>query len=196
MNSRFDKVRLEQILGRITPDEDRSFLEQTIKTLAERDYLLTEIFNRAKFEEDLSDAVMNSNSTGQELSLILLDIDGFKNYNDTHGHRQADKILKELARYLRQDERSIYRYGGEEFALILPTASLRTAVKIAMRIRRGVEQELKDSYGITVSLGVAKYEKDSGSLIEQIDFLVIKADEAMYRAKAAGKNCVKASKGS
>jgi diguanylate cyclase (GGDEF)-like protein/PAS domain S-box-containing protein len=121
-------------------------------------------------------------------SIIMLDIDNFKKYNDTYGHSAGDKMLVRVAQVLLDDIRdadAVARYGGEEFLIMLPESTLEKALITAERIREKVSQDT----GTTISLGVASYEQD---MIKQ-EQLINKADEALYRAKKNGKNRVEGS---
>jgi diguanylate cyclase (GGDEF)-like protein len=127
------------------------------------------------------------------VGLVLLDLDDFKNVNDTYGHQQGDLVLREVARVLRETSREIdepARYGGEELAVVLPGTDLEGAYNLAERVRAGIEElalPLLDGEGVlsvTASFGVATL---PGSADDMRD-LVAAADEALYRAKRAGKN--------
>jgi diguanylate cyclase (GGDEF)-like protein/PAS domain S-box-containing protein len=118
-------------------------------------------------------------------SIIMLDIDNFKKYNDTHGHSAGDKMLVRVAQVLLDDIRdadAVARYGGEEFLIILPETSQEAALVSAERIRKSVAEKTD----VTISLGVASYNQE---MVKKED-LINKADEALYRAKKAGKNRV------
>jgi len=118
-------------------------------------------------------------------SIIMLDIDNFKKYNDTHGHSAGDQVLIGVAQVLLDDIRNadaIARYGGEEFLIMLPETTLETALITAERIRQKVEQNTDT----TISLGVASYDVK----MTKHEQLINKADEALYRAKTNGKNRV------
>ena len=121
------------------------------------------------------------------LSLIMIDIDHFKKYNDTHGHSEGDKVLVDVAMVLVKETREIdlaVRYGGEEFLVLLPETDMEGAVDVAERIRQTVETSTK----VTVSLGVTAYHEKMHQ-----EEIIIKADEALYKAKQNGRNRVEVS---
>lgn len=156
---------------------------------------LTELLNRRYFEERLMEEMERSRRYHYPLSLIILDIDDFKNYNDVNGHLVGDEGLRITASCIRNAVRTIdvvARYGGEEFAVILPQTKKEVASLIAERIRTEVEktyypmEETQPSGEFTISLGLAAYPEDAKEMLELID----NADKSMYAAKIAGKNRV------
>lgn len=156
---------------------------------------LTELYNRRFFQDRLTEEIQRAKRHSQFLSLIMLDIDNFKNYNDSHGHLAGDEALKATAAILKNSVRSIdmvARYGGEEFAVILPMTDIAAAHDVAERIRSGMADRLFPDRALTlearlsVSLGIACFPRDSESLFE----LVGNADKALYLAKVNGKNLV------
>ncbi|GEM_PF-1103640 len=161
-------------------------LHQETERLAITDGL-TGLYNRRHFYELLERGVESANRYDEHLSLIMLDIDGFKTYNDTCGHLVGDSLLKELAQLLAQDIRKmdiVARYGGDEFVIFLPHTSKKQAVTLAERIRMDVERhrfpgEEKLSGEITISLGVAAYSED---MVEP-EALMKAADLALLEAK-------------
>jgi diguanylate cyclase (GGDEF)-like protein len=168
-------------------------LHETVQRQAVTDEL-TGLFNHRRFQEVITVEVERARRYGQEMGLIMLDIDNFKQVNDLYGHLQGDMVLREVARVLRQSSREIdepARYGGEEMAVALPQTDLEGAYQFAERVRRAVEAlELPLPSGdgalrVTASFGVASLatadhpDKDS---------LVAAADRALYEAKRAGKN--------
>ncbi|MGQ0683339.1 GGDEF domain-containing protein [Bradyrhizobium sp.] len=156
---------------------------------------LTQLGNRKHFDEALSEAVRNAADRGEPLSLLMIDIDHFKSFNDTYGHATGDQVLRLVAASLKQGIRAAdvaARFGGEEFGIVLPNAPLQQAVAVADQLRRSImARELKKkSTGevigrITVSIGVATllpYDSKE-SLLER-------ADGYLYAAKRAGRNRV------
>ena len=134
---------------------------------------------------------------GQPLSLLLLDIDHFKSYNDARGHQSGDTLLRELAGLFQSEARQhdhVARYGGEEFAFLLPQSDKRQASEVARRLCRAVEQrswraEESNAGGVlTVSIGVASCPEDAQQPLD----LVGAADQALYCAKRLGRNRVEA----
>jgi diguanylate cyclase (GGDEF)-like protein len=167
-------------------------LHETVERQAVTDEL-TGLFNRRRFQEAMATEVERAKRFGQPLGLVLLDLDDFKAVNDTHGHQQGDLVLREVARVLRDTSREIdepARYGGEELAVVLPGTDLEGAYNLAERVRAGIEElslPLLEGDGVlrvTASFGVATL---PGSA-DDMRGLVSAADEALYRAKRAGKN--------
>ncbi|MCC6190953.1 MAG: diguanylate cyclase [Anaerolineales bacterium] len=157
-----------------TDDLTGLYNRRHLLSLAEREFRRVRRFNRA-------------------LSTIMLDIDHFKQVNDTYGHAAGDDVIAEVARRLRTNIRSIDligRYGGEEFVLVLPETGLAGARLVAERLRRAIAltpvPTAADRLPITISLGVADAQADVGELAA----LIARADQAMYAAKQAGRNRV------
>lgn len=158
---------------------------------------LTGIPNRKFFDQTLAEEVASVEAEGTELCLLLADIDHFKTFNDTYGHSVGDEVLKVVARVLKDGVKgrdTPVRYGGEEFAVILPQTTLENAVTVAEQIRstlasRKLQNRRRgNSYGrITFSVGVAKYRPG-----ESIESFVERSDAALYRAKSGGRNRVEA----
>jgi diguanylate cyclase (GGDEF)-like protein len=168
-------------------------LHETIQRQAVTDEL-TGLFNHRRFQEVMTVEVERTRRFGQELGLIMLDIDNFKRVNDTYGHLQGDLVLREVARVLRESSREIdepARYGGEEMAVALPQTGLEGAFEFAERVRQrieGLQIRLLDGEGalrVTASFGAASL--PHSAKIDK-DALVAAADAALYRAKRSGKN--------
>lgn len=150
---------------------------------------LTSLWNYGYFQYKLDEELMKAKNQNYKLSVIMLDIDDFKKFNDTFGHQAGDKVLTTLASLLRDNSRKIdiaARYGGEEFALILPYATKREAQIIGERIRKSVETTQTHNTYITVSIGISSFDEDATAKNE----LIQKADLALYKAKREGKNKV------
>ena len=152
---------------------------------------LTGMLNRKALEARTVELEMQSRVTGQPVGLIVCDIDHFKQVNDTHGHAAGDAVLKDFAYRARKELRAYdlaYRLGGEEFVVVVPGATLERSHDLAERLRAATEAAPVGGIAITASFGVAASTED-GLDFEQ---LFARADEALYRAKASGRNCVRA----
>ncbi len=179
----------ERLLERTTK------LEATTKELEELAIKdgLTGLFNHRYFYDSLGKEIKRAERYKADLSLLILDVDDFKHYNDAHGHPEGDILLKKLGEIILESLRNVdmaCRHGGEEFSVILPQTGKEVATVTAERIRRGI-QEYKFSFedsqplgDVTVSIGISSFPIDSTA----IDDLVKKADDALYRAKKEGKN--------
>ncbi|HUI68606.1 MAG TPA: sensor domain-containing diguanylate cyclase [Nitrospirota bacterium] len=159
---------------------------------------LTGLYNHRMFEEKLRLEISRRDRTKKSLSLIMLDIDHFKKFNDTYGHQAGDLVLKELAAVMQKQCRctsidACCRYGGEEFAIIMPELELHDAVSVAERLRMVVEKtsfsikDKKPGDTVTVSLGVAGISPSEDISFEEF---IKKADEALYLSKRTGRNRV------
>lgn len=156
---------------------------------------LTQIYNKRYFQEALEREVSRSVRYERGLSLLMFDIDFFKRVNDDHGHLAGDTVLKKLAEAVRKAIRRediLARYGGEEFAILLPESTLEQATVLAEKLRAMVEACPFSFDGktmpVTISVGVAGMPAGAGVGPDQFVEL---ADQALYRAKNAGRNCVK-----
>ena len=154
---------------------------------------LTELSNRRQFEEVLDVEIQRAERFGGSLALIVADLDDFKQINDRYGHQAGDEVLRAFADVLRETAREVdlpARYGGEEFAILLPQTDATGARRLAERLRRNLSSKpISTNAGgliaVTASFGVAAY-PDAPSAAA----LFAAADDALYKAKAAGKNCV------
>lgn len=155
---------------------------------------LTEVGNRRNFDMRMREEINRSTRFGHAFSLLLLDIDTFKKFNDDFGHPQGDAALRALGSLMRSMSREgdvPCRIGGEEFAFILPETAKADAMTFAERIRRGVENSIKAPDGarpLTVSIGLAAF-PDDGKTPEDI---LKAADDGLYESKRAGRNRVTA----
>lgn len=165
-----------------------------LKELAVKDGL-TGLFNHRSFQDILGSYIRNSKKENKEVSLLFMDIDNFKNYNDVNGHQRGDWLLTRLGEVLMNtvgDLGIVTRYGGEEFAVILYNQSEDTALNLGELIRQNIQntyfigQEHQPNKHITVSIGVSTYPKVAKTKKELIEL----ADNALYRAKSFDKNRV------
>jgi diguanylate cyclase (GGDEF)-like protein len=154
---------------------------------------LTEVHNKRYFHEQLDREASRSRRYERTFSLVVFDLDHFKQVNDTHGHLAGDAVLRQLAQIVRANVRrddTLARIGGEEFGLILPEVGIDGARALAEKIRVAVEDATFRFEGqtipVTVSLGVAQW----GAGVDEGDALVRKADAALYEAKRGGRNRV------
>lgn len=167
--------------------------EQKLKELAETDPL-TNLLNRRAFHKRYNEELMRAQRYGGGFSLILIDLDRFKNINDNYGHEAGDRVLISVAELLLTDNREsdlASRFGGEEFLLLLPNTPLSEAAVYADRLCnkiRSMVTPLRDGskVSITASLGVVEWMP-----ADQDDMTILRADKAMYTAKSAGRNQVK-----
>jgi diguanylate cyclase len=156
---------------------------------------LTGIANRKAFDTELAQAMTQARESGEPLSLVMCDIDKFKNFNDSWGHQTGDQVLRLVAHCLSENVKgrdTAARYGGEEFAVILRQTPRDAAVMLANQIRSAVESKklVKKSTGdilgtITISGGVAELTADDSAAS-----FIQRADECLYAAKNAGRNCI------
>jgi len=156
---------------------------------------LTGLHNRRYLDETLAREITRAGRENDPISIIMIDIDHFKTINDTYGHSVGDKFLVEIANLMKNHARGsdiVCRFGGEEFLLVLPGTDINSAVKRAEEIRiRCAElilQHAGKDLNLTMSFGVASYPEHG----QAADELIIKADNAMYRSKQAGRNRVTA----
>jgi len=154
---------------------------------------LTGLYNKRAIMHKLGERMKLARRYGEQLSLIMLDIDHFKKVNDRYGHIVGDDVLEKCATLVRQnirDANTLGRYGGEEFIIVLPHTDLSSALDVAEWIRKTIETaKMTDSqgsvFGITISQGLASYK--SG---EDEHSLIARADAALYAAKEKGRNRV------
>jgi diguanylate cyclase (GGDEF)-like protein len=173
--------------------ENSYLYEQTV--LQAHTDSLTHLWNHGFFQQMLSQLIEEAKRKNLPLSLAIIDIDDFKNYNDNLGHQKGDILLQQIADLLRNSSRKfdyVCRYGGEEFCIIFPQTPKKEALQIAERLRKSVQdypflhKEIQPSHAITISVGIASYPQDAASKEE----LLLHADKALYQAKHQGKNKV------
>jgi len=175
---------IEQATGAI---ENSQSFEHTL-TKAHSDSL-TSLWNYGYFQYKLDEELTKAASMNTPLSIMMIDIDDFKRFNDTHGHIEGDNALKKISESLKENCRKVdilCRYGGEEFSLILPDNNKKEAARLAERIRRSVEKNKILRERFTVSIGIASFPQDT----QNKEALILKADQALYQAKRNGKNQV------
>lgn len=174
---------LDLVLGKLSDDE-----KKFVSALIDKDPL-TGAYNRRKFDQDIALLGAMYKRTNKGSSLLIVDIDHFKAYNDKHGHQEGDRVLKQVTDTIEgslrdYDKIHLYRYGGEEFVVIIPDITSDEAIGIGERLRAKVE----GSCPVTVSVGISQYR----TISEGLDRLIREADAALYEAKRKGRNRVMA----
>jgi diguanylate cyclase (GGDEF)-like protein len=188
-----DLERLTLLHARTTEDvgrfcRDLEFANVQLKALSITDSL-TGLKHHREFQERLEDEVHRAKRYDLPLSLIMLDVDHFKPFNDAYGHPAGDEVLRRLAKVLERQAREtdiIARYGGEEFAIILGNTDREQAVTAAERLRAAVSEESWPHRRITVSMGVSTL----ASAVKMHQDLIAEADKALYASKSSGRNCI------
>lgn len=167
---------------------DRVIREQALRVAASTDKL-TEVHNRRSGELAIKKAHAEAVENKQPLSIIMADIDFFKQINDRFGHPAGDRVLRNVAQSIRKTVRNLdvlIRWGGEEFLVVLENCELGPAIALAERIRASIEGQSFTELGpVTLSLGVATLGPD-----ETVETIIARADQALYRAKGEGRNRV------
>ena len=192
--SETDTRRVQTISEHMAVIIDRKLLYEETRKLSLHDPL-TGLANRNLMNLMLDESFARAKRTGVPVSLIMLDLDFFKKFNDSYGHTAGDKLLADIAALLKEEIREVdtaVRYGGEEFLVILPDSEARVAADVAERIRSSVERkefsgaEIQPPLRMTVSLGVASFGEGATSA----DALISRADACLYQAKKNGRNRV------
>jgi diguanylate cyclase (GGDEF)-like protein len=156
---------------------------------------LTGLYNHKHIQHVLTTELERARKFGHPLSVLMMDVDDFKKYNDTYGHPRGDEALKTMAEIVKANTRRVdisARYGGEEFLVVVPEGNAAEATKIAERIRRAIAEHAfggtkpGETTRLTMSIGVGSYTEEQTAATE----LVAVADKNLYAAKKAGKNCV------
>ena len=190
-----DKVRLGDVVFKFSfQDQDDTEYHLMLRNMAVKDGL-THIYNKRYFNEVLEKEFEYNQRNNVGLSLVLFDIDHFKQVNDTWGHPAGDYILKHMAELIEEVARGydvFARYGGEEFVFMLRGASLDSTIRLAERVRSEVEKKVFEyddlELKITISLGVTWW--DGGDQHNKPEEFIEAADKHLYAAKNAGRNCV------
>jgi len=189
-----EKELIKQFIGNVAVQAENAYLHQMIKSMAIRDGL-TNLYNHRHFQNALTQELERSSRYSKELSVVLFDLDHFKNYNDLHGHPEGDYLLKEVAMIINRNKRGVdlaARYGGEEFVLILVETGRKGAQMLAERLRKSIEEypfknRDKQPLGkISVSVGYSCYPEDGYTREDLIKI----ADTNLYKAKDDGRNRV------
>ena len=186
--------RPKELLARVNRELQLKSYQEELKLLASIDPL-TKLYNRRYFNEIAQNILEKERENRLDLSLLILDIDKFKNVNDTYGHAIGDDVIIFVADTLKKfnKESSVScRYGGEEFVMLLPNTSLDSAVALSEQIRKSIQESVinikdKESLQITVSIGVSKVDVLNEPNIETA---LYRADNALYEAKDRGRNRV------
>jgi len=186
------RVKTQLHIQKLLTDLEAS--RQALKELAERDPM-TNLYNRRYFATISEQNLKMAQRYNYELSAIMLDIDKFKNVNDTYGHSVGDDVIVMIANTLKTFEREsdvVSRFGGEEFVVLFPQTSLETAAEISERIRLEIEKSIVNledgqKISVTVSIGVSQVHNTNDGSINDV---IQRADEGLYRAKESGRNRV------
>jgi diguanylate cyclase (GGDEF)-like protein len=189
---RFEELllRLRRVLRERNITKERALMLKRLQDLAITDGL-TKLYNSRYFYKQLDSEVNRSKRYNHPLSLLFMDIDHFKHYNDNYGHLEGDKVLAGIGKVIKSCLRKMdtaYRYGGEEFTVILPETSRGEVMTVAKRIKDAMDNEKFSpqsgkSVSITISIGATEYCRD-----ERISEFVQRADKAMYLSKQRGRN--------
>jgi diguanylate cyclase (GGDEF)-like protein len=190
-----DKLELLSILASFAAMAiDNAKLHNHTKLMAITD-ALTGLNNRRYFQHIYTQEMRRARRYKKFLSLVMIDVDDFKKFNDTYGHLNGDRVLEKLGQIISRMLRNVdyaFRYGGEEFLAVLPETNLDNALQVAERLRASIEQETisliggNATGGVTVSIGVACFPRDADNQESLLAFV----DSLLYRAKEGGKNRV------
>jgi diguanylate cyclase (GGDEF)-like protein len=195
--SEYHRNFMDTLLNQVSMVVDNSMMHQNIRDLARTDGL-TGLLNHRTFMEKLSEEYKRIDREPRPFSILLMDIDKFKNVNDTYGHPVGDLAIKAVAKVLKDTVRNtdfVARYGGEEFTVGMVDTSSKGAEQMAERVRKIMEKTVATRIGgrdlmITLSIGVSSFPDDTRNTAD----LVTMADNALYQAKRSGRNRVCLSK--
>ncbi len=183
---------LQIFCNQISIGLQKSLLYEKVQKLSITDGL-TKLFSHRYFKQRLEEEIVLATRYSSELSLLILDIDHFKHYNDNFGHVAGDHVLMEMAKILQKVSDVTHlaaRYGGEEMVLVAAETSKDQAMELAEKLRRAVESHAfpvgKETTQVTISVGVATFPEDTSTMLD----LISKADQALYAAKSRGRNQV------
>jgi len=190
-----DKQFVEQLAEAIAIAMERALEHSKVKTLSVEDGL-TGCYNRRKLDQDVDAEINRSRRYQKNFSILMIDIDWFKKYNDHHGHGRGDELLTDIVTLFKNSIRNsdeVYRYGGEEFAILLPETDRQQAAVVAGKLNRLVEvtpfegeEESQPEKKVTISVGLATYPWDGNNR----DELYKSSDTRLYEAKKLGRNRV------
>jgi len=188
-----DKQFVEQLAEAIAIAMERALEHSKVKTLSVEDGL-TGCYNRRKLDQDVDAEINRSRRYQKNFSILMIDIDWFKKYNDHHGHGRGDQLLTDMVVLFQNSVRNtdeVYRYGGEEFVILLPEIDRQQAAVVAGKLQRLVaitpfegEEKSQPEKNITISVGLATYPWDGNNR----DELYKSADTRLYQAKKLGRN--------
>jgi len=183
---------LQVFCNQIAIGLQKALLYEKVQRLSITDGL-TKLYSYRYFRQRLDEELVLAKRYSSVLSLLMLDIDHFKKYNDTFGHLAGDQVLQDVARIIRECAEAshlVARYGGEEMVLLAPETDRERAAALAEKVRKSIEEKVfetgKVSSGVTVSIGLAVCPRDARAALD----LVSRADQALYAAKAEGRNRV------
>ncbi|MEA2059210.1 MAG: diguanylate cyclase [Thermodesulfobacteriota bacterium] len=191
---RFEELnlRIKRVVREIKLKKKHVELIRELKDFAITD-ALTNLYNSKYFFENLPKEIERHNRYQHPLSLLMIDIDKFKDYNDSWGHLEGDKVLMKMGEIITSCLRSMdtgYRYGGEEFTVLLPETDLNQALRVGERIRKALSEkrfypDTGEEVSVTISIGATEF-----STHDDLHSFVKRADMAMYRSKNSGRNTI------
>jgi len=182
--------RTQELLARTKTHVELKRAKEKLIKMATTDEL-TRLANRRYFMERFNSEFDRVKRYESKFSLLMIDIDHFKNINDTFGHKAGDKALQEAATIMKKSLRSsdiIGRVGGEEFSVLLPETDINSALYIAERLRNKVEKSTIDHEDVKISITISIGTTQSDAGDHSVDDIIIRADKAMYNAKNEGRN--------